>query len=46
MRSSISTPSLMQRRRKPRMRQLLLFTRAVCSGKRALTRPHLKLVSG
>ena len=46
MRSSISTPSLMQRRRKPRMRQLLLFTRAVCGAKRAPTRPQLKLVSG
>ncbi len=46
MRSSISSPSLMQRRRKPRLRELLLFTRVVGGGKRALPRPHLKLVSG
>lgn len=46
MRSSISSPSLMQRRRKTRMRELLLFTRALSGARRTPLRPQLKLVSG
>lgn len=42
MRSSIYSPSLMQRRRKARMRELLLFTRAL----NAPRHPQLRLVSG
>lgn len=44
MRSSVYSPNLMQRKRKARLRELLLFRRALCAWKSRAFHPRPVLV--